>query len=97
MDRELATETKLSKLRRQQFTTQLAEQRLISAGTRQESLLQSNALKDQVTRAVLQAKQHKAQQESLKVELGRAKVQASAEQSQLRQARLADVLQNVRL
>ncbi|WP_285376032.1 hypothetical protein [Pseudomonas sp. lyk4-TYG-107] len=93
LDKELATETKLSKLRRQQFTTQLAEQRLISAGTRQEGLLQSNALKDQVARAVLQAKQHKAQQEALKVELGRAKVQASAEQSQLRQARLADVLQ----
>ncbi|MFP0195974.1 tape measure protein [Pseudomonas sp. PHC1] len=93
LDKELVTETKLSKLRRQQFTTQLAEQRLISAGTRQEGLLQSNALKEQVARAVLQAKQHKAQQEALKVELGRAKVQASAEQSQLRQARLADVLQ----
>lgn len=93
LDKELATETKLSKLRRQQFATQLAEQKLVSAGTRQESLLQNDALRTQQQQAVLLAKQHKAQQEALKVELGKRKLMVSAEQSQLRQARLADILQ----
>jgi tape measure domain-containing protein len=93
LDKELATEVKLSKLRRQQFMTEITQQKLIATGTRQESWQQTNALKDQQHRAVLAAKQQKAQQEALKTELGRARIQASAEQSQLRQARLADILQ----
>ena len=93
LDKELATETKLSKLRRQQFATQIAEQRLVSAGTRQESWMQTNALKTQQQQAVLLSKQHRAQQEALKVKLGEAKLNATAEQSALRQARLADILQ----
>ncbi|WLH44232.1 tape measure protein [Pseudomonas beijingensis] len=93
LDKELATEVKLSKLRRQQFMTEITQQKLIATGTRQESWQQTNALKDQQHRAVLAAKQQKAQQEALKTELGRSRIQASAEQSQLRQARLADILQ----
>jgi tape measure domain-containing protein len=93
LDKELATETKLSKLRRQQFAEGLAQQRLVSAGTRQESWLQTNALKTQQQQAILMSKQHRAQQEALKVELGKAKLNATAEQSALRQARLADILQ----
>lgn len=93
LDKELATDTKLSKLRRQQFATQLAQQKLVSAGTRQESWMQTNALKTQQQQAVLLSKQHKAQQEALKVELGKAKLNTTAEQSALRQARLADILQ----
>lgn len=93
LDKELATETKLSKLRRQQFTTELQHQKLISAGTKQEAWLQSAALKDQIQRAVVAAKQQKVQQEALKTRLGEAKLSAAAEQSQLRQARLADILQ----
>ncbi|TKJ85463.1 hypothetical protein PkoCFBP13504_09710 [Pseudomonas koreensis] len=93
LDKELATETKLSKLRRQQFAEGLAQQRLVSAGTRQESWLQTNALKTQQQQAILLSKQHRAQQEALKVELGKAKLNATAEQSALRQARLADILQ----
>lgn len=93
LDKELSTETKLSRLRRQQFATQIAEQRLVSAGIKQEAWLQTNALKTQQQQAVLLSKQHKAQQEALKVELGKAKLNTTAEQSQLRQARLADILQ----
>lgn len=93
LDKELAAETKLSKLRRQQFTTELQHQKLISAGTKQEAWLQSAALKDQIQRAVVAAKQQRVQQESLKTKLGEAKLQGAAEQSQLRQARLADILQ----
>jgi tape measure domain-containing protein len=93
LDKELATETKLSKLRRQQFAEGLAQQRLIAAGTKQESWLQSAALKDQVQRAVVAAKLQKVQQETIKTKLGEAKLQGAAEQSALRQARLADILQ----
>lgn len=93
LDKELATEVKLSKLRRQQFTEGLAQQRLIAAGTKQESWLQSAALKDQVQRAVVAAKLQKVQQETIKTKLGEAKLQGAAEQSALRQARLADILQ----
>ncbi|MFJ3006150.1 hypothetical protein [Pseudomonas fluorescens] len=91
--KQLATEAKLSKLRRQQFATQLAEQKLVSAGKREEAFLQSASLKDQVQRAVLAAKQHAAEQASLKTELGKARVQATVEQSKIREARLADILQ----
>ncbi|OWP73513.1 hypothetical protein [Pseudomonas sp. K2I15] len=93
LDKQIATEGKLSRLRQSQFRAQLAEQKLTSAGKREESFLQSASLKQQVTAAVLSAKQHKAQQESLKVDLGRAKLQATSEQSKIREARLADILQ----
>lgn len=92
LDKQVATEGKLSRLRQSQFRAALAEQKLTSAGKREESFLQSASLKQQVTAAVLASKQHKAQQESLKVDLGRAKLQASAEQSKIREARLQDVL-----
>ncbi|WP_455917647.1 hypothetical protein [Pseudomonas cerasi] len=93
LDKQISTEGKLARLRQSQFRAALAEQKLTSAGKREESFLQSATLKQQVTAAVLSAKQHKAQQESLKVDLGRAKVQASVEQSRIREARLADILQ----
>lgn len=92
LDKELATETKLSKLRRQQFTTQLAEQKLVSAGKREEVFHQSAALKAQVQSAIVAARAQKAQQEVLKTQLGQAKLQAAAEQSKLREARYADIL-----
>lgn len=93
LDKQVATEGKLARLRQSQFRAALAEQKLTSAGKREESFLQSASLKQQVTAAVLSAKQHKAQQESLKVDLGRAKLQATVEQSKIREARLADILQ----
>ncbi|AZC94214.1 tape measure protein [Pseudomonas chlororaphis] len=92
LDKELQTEVRLSKLKRQQFVTQLAEQKLIATGKREEAFLQSAALKSQIQSAVLASKQQKVLQESIKTDLGKAKLQASAEQSQLRQARLADIL-----
>lgn len=92
LTKQLATEQKLSRLRQSQFRAQLAEQKLTSAGTREELFLQGAALKQQVTAAVLSAKQHKAQQESLKVELGKAKLQTTVEQSKIREARLQDIL-----
>lgn len=93
LDKELATETKLSRLRRQQFQTQLAEQKLTFTGERNAGLLQGDKLKAQTQSAVLAAKQHKAAQESLKVDLGRAKLQGTVEQSKIREAKLADILQ----
>lgn len=93
LDKQIATEGKLARLRQSQFRSALAEQKLTSAGRREESFLQSASLRQQVTAAVLSAKQHKAQQEALKVEVGKAKLQASAEQSRIREARLADILQ----
>lgn len=93
LDKQLATEAKLARLRQSQFRAALAEQKLTSAGRREESLLQSAALRQQIAAAVLASKQHKAQQEALKVEVGKVKLQASAEQSKIREARLADVLQ----
>ncbi|MGY1446246.1 tape measure protein [Pseudomonas chlororaphis] len=92
LDKELQTEVRLSKLKRQQFVIQLAEKKLIATGKREEAFLQSAALKSQIQSAVLANKQQKALQESIKTDLSKAKLQASAEQSQLRQARLADIL-----
>ena len=92
LTKQLATEQKLARLKRTQFTTQLAEQKLLFNGKREDSFLQSVSLKQQVTSAVLSAKQHKAQQEALKVDLGRAKLQATAEQSKIRETRLQDIL-----
>lgn len=93
LDKQIATEGKLARLRQSQFRAQLAEQKLTSAGKREESFLQSAALKQQVTAAVLASKQHKAEQEALKVDVGKAKLQATVEQSKIREARLADILQ----
>lgn len=93
LTKQLATEQKLARLKRTQFATQLAEQKLVANGKREESFLQSTSLKQQVTAAVLASKQHKAQQEALKVEVGKAKLQATAEQSRIREARLAGILQ----
>ncbi|QJI38620.1 hypothetical protein [Pseudomonas sp. ADAK13] len=93
LDKQIAAEGKLARLRQSQFRAQLAEQKLTSAGNREAAFLQSASLKQQVTAAVLSAKQRKAEQESLKVDLGRAKLQATAEQSKVREARLADILQ----
>lgn len=92
LDKELATETKLSKLRRQQFQTSLAEQKLVATGERQQAWLLTDKLKAQTQSAVLASKQYKAQQEALKVDLGRARVTATSEQSAIRQARLQDIL-----
>jgi tape measure domain-containing protein len=92
LDKELQTEVRLSKLKRQQFLAQLSVQKLIATGKREEAFLQSAVLKSQIQSAVLASKQQKALQESIKTDLSKAKLQASAEQSQLRQARLADIL-----
>lgn len=92
LDKQIATEGKLARLRQSQFKAQLAEQKLTSAGNREAAFLQSASLKQQVTAAVLSAKQRKAEQEALKVDLGRARLQATAEQSKIREARLQDVL-----
>ncbi|MGU9818958.1 hypothetical protein ACU684_26610 [Pseudomonas sp. LF135] len=93
LDKQIVTEGKLFRLRQSQFRAALAEQKLTSAGNREAAFLQSASLKQQVTAAVLSAKQRKAEQETLKVEVGKAKLQATAEQSKIREARLADILQ----
>lgn len=93
LDKELQLETKISRLRRQQFQTQLAEQKLVFTGERNAGLLQGDKLKAQTQSAVLASKQYKAQQESLKVDLGRVKLQGTVEQSKIREAKLADILQ----
>lgn len=91
--RQVITEQKLARLKRTQFATQLAEQKLVSAGKREESFLQGAALKQKIASAVLASKEHRVQQESLKTDIGRARLQATAEQSRIREARLTDILQ----
>ncbi|WP_426215302.1 hypothetical protein [Pseudomonas sp. DWRC2-2] len=93
LDKELSAELKLSRLKRSNVATQLASQKLVATGKREEVFLQGAALKQQVTSAVLAAKQYRSQQEALKVDLGKQKLQAGLEQSKLREARLADLLQ----
>lgn len=93
LDKELFAELKLSRLKRSNIAVQLASQKLVATGKREEVFLQGAALKQQVTSAVLAAKQYRSQQEALKVDLGKQKLQAGLEQSKLREARLADVLQ----
>lgn len=93
LDKELSAELKLSRLKRSNIAAQLASQKLVATGKREEVFLQGAALRQQVTSAVLAAKQYRAQQESLKVDVGKQKLQAGLEQSKLREARLADVLQ----
>lgn len=93
LDKELQLETKIARLQRQQYQTALASQKLTFTGERNAGLLQGDKLKAQTQSAVLAAKQHKAAQESLKVDLGRAKLQGTVEQSKIREAKLADILQ----
>ena len=93
LDKELSAELNLSRLKRSNIATQLASQKLVATGKREEVFLQGAALKQQVTSAVLAAKQYRAEQEALKVDLGKQRLQAGLEQSKLREARLADVLQ----
>lgn len=93
LDKELFAELKLSRLKRSNIAVQLASQKLVATGKREEVFLQGAALKQQVTSAVLAAKQYRSRQEALKVDLGKQKLQAGLEQSKLREARLADVLQ----
>ncbi|WP_159815015.1 hypothetical protein [Pseudomonas sp. 18058] len=92
LQKEMATKQKLARMQHAQNTAALSAQRLVATGKKEEAFLQSASLKQQVTSAILAAKQQKVQQELLKTKLGEHKVQAASEQSQIRQARYADIL-----
>jgi len=92
LQKEMATKQKLARMQHAQNTAALSAQKLVATGKREEVFLQGASLKQQVTQAVLAAKQQKVQQEALKTKLGETKVQAASEQSQIRQARYADIL-----
>ena len=92
-NKELATHQKIARLQHAQNTAALSAQKLVATGRKEEAFLQSASLKQQVVQAVLAAKQQKVQQELLKTKLGERKVQAASEQSQIRQARYAKILQ----
>ncbi|RLU06345.1 hypothetical protein CS078_21705 [Pseudomonas prosekii] len=92
LQKELVTKQKLARLQHAQNTAAISERKLVATGQREDALLQSASLKQQVTQAVLAAKQQKAQQELLKTKLGESRLQAASEQSKIREARLQDIL-----
>lgn len=91
-DKMVATQQKIARLQHAQNTAALSAQKLVATGQREEAYLQSASLKQQVTAAILSAKQQKVQQELLKTKLGESKLQAASEQSKIREARLQDIL-----
>ena len=91
-DKMVATQQKIARLQHAQNTAALSAQKLVATGRREEVYLQSASLKQQVTAAILSAKQQKVQQELLKTKLGESKIQAASEQSKIREARLQDIL-----
>jgi hypothetical protein len=92
LDKQIATKQKLSRLQHAQNTAAISQRKLVATGQREEAFLQSASLKQQVASAILAAKQQKVQQELLKTKLGEARVQATSEQSKIREARYADIL-----
>ncbi|WP_219094938.1 hypothetical protein [Pseudomonas sp. UMAB-40] len=92
LQKELVTKQKLARLQHAQNTAAISERKIVATGQREDALLQSASLKQQVTQAVLAAKQQKAQQELLKTKLGESRLRAASEQSKIREARLQDIL-----
>lgn len=92
MDKEFTLERKHARAKEAVFKAQLMQQKLVSAGTREQTFLQTASLKVQQAQAVAAAKEQRVLQEKLKTKQGEAKVAATLQQAQLRAARLQDVL-----
>ncbi|MFJ2684032.1 hypothetical protein ACIOYV_09845 [Pseudomonas sp. NPDC087342] len=87
LDRELKLENAVQRTRRATFTAELAGQKLINLRQKEGSAIQSQALRDKIAQAVLDAKSAKAEGERLKVSGAVLKQTQSVEQHKARQAR----------
>lgn len=92
LDKEFSLEQKHARAKEAVFKAQLMQQKLVSAGTKEQVFLQNAAVKAQIAQAVASAKEQKVLQEKLKTKHGEAKVTATLQQAKLREARLQDVL-----
>jgi hypothetical protein len=87
LDRELKLEQAVQRTRRATFTAELQGQKLINLRQKEGAAIQSQALRDKIAQAVLDAKSAKAEGERLKVSGAALKQAQSIEQHKARQAR----------
>jgi hypothetical protein len=87
LDRELKLENAVQRTRRTTFSAELAGQKLINLRQKESAAIQSQALRDKIAQAVLDAKSAKAEGERLKVSGAALKQAQSVEQHKARQAR----------
>ncbi|WP_339453987.1 hypothetical protein [Pseudomonas sp. EA_5y_Pfl2_R50] len=92
LDRELKLENAVQRTRRATFTAELAGQKLINLRQKEGAAIQSQALRDKIAQAVLDAKAAKAEGERLKVSGAALKQAQSIEQHKARQARWETLL-----
>lgn len=92
LDRELKLENAVQRTRRATFTAELAGQKLINLRQKEGVAIQSQALRDKIAQAVLDAKSAKAEGERLKVSGAALKQAQSIEQHKARQARWETLL-----
>jgi hypothetical protein len=92
LDRELKLEQAVQRTRRATFTAELQGQKLINLRQKEGAAIQSQALRDRIAQAVLDAKSAKAEGERLKVSGAALKQAQSIEQHKARQARLEALL-----
>ncbi len=93
LDRELRLERAAQQARSETFKAELLQQKLVSAGTKENAALQTQLLKDKIQQAVLDAKSAKASQERLKAQGVALRNEQSIEAAKARQSRLESVLQ----
>lgn len=93
LDRELRLERAAQQARSETFKAELLQQKLVSAGTKENAALQTQLLKDKIQQAVLDAKSAKASQEKLKAQGVALRNEQSIEAAKARQSRLESVLQ----
>lgn len=87
LDRELKLEQQVQRTRRATFTAELQGQKLINLRQKESSEIQSQALRDKIAQAVLDAKAAKAEGERLKAQGLAVKQAQTLEQHKARQAR----------
>lgn len=87
LDRELKLEQAVQRTRRATFTAELQGQKLINLRQKEGAAIQSQALRDKIAQAVLDAKAAKAEGERLKVQGAALKQARTLEQHKARQAR----------
>lgn len=87
LDRELKLEQAVQRTRRATFTAELQGQKLINLRQKESSAIQSQALRDKIAQAVLDAKAAKAEGERLKAQGLAVKQAQTLEQHKARQAR----------
>jgi hypothetical protein len=92
LDKEFTLEQKHARAKEAVFKAQLMQQKLVSAGTREQVFLQNAALKSQQLAAVAGAKEQQLLQQKLRTRQGEAKFSATLDQAKLREAKLQDVL-----